>query len=123
MKILIIDKTESVRDILSSELISKGHDVKDTSSTVLAQKIWKDFSPQYVLCGASLNEDVLQFLKKIRHEYGHKIPIIIMSMDPPYKDKNLYIEAGANKFINKYDGFESILNAISEVKAEDKPKY
>lgn len=63
----------------------------------------------------------IELLKLIREKYPQaKMVVIMMTDDPTENKKNICMQAGADYFIDKFEGFESILHIVSDipVKAE-----
>lgn len=113
-KILCIDDSADICELLELHLSEEGYNVKTAINATDAMGIVKSFEPDLILLDVLLPDtDGLSLLKKIR---AHKeIPVIMVSGRGEDIDKIIGIEAGADDYVTKPFNIRELLARITMV--------
>jgi two-component system KDP operon response regulator KdpE len=99
-KILIVDDEESIRRMLSINLISKGFRVEEAQNAAECMEKLKTFHPQLIILDLGLpDKNGLGVLEEVRG--WSKVPIIILTVSDDEETKVKLLEAGADDYITK----------------------
>ncbi len=115
--ILIVDDSESIRQLVSHILKSAGYDViegedgKDALTKLAGQKI------HLIICDVNMpNMDGIGFVKEIKKSDDYKfIPIIMLTTESQEKKKLQGQAAGAKAWVVKPFRPDQMLNAVSKL--------
>lgn len=116
-KILIIDDSESIRDLVKFTLENESHDVLVGVDGVDAQKHLNGDSIDLIITDLHMpNLDGIGFIKAVRahSDYG-KIPILFLTTESQQEKKMEAKEAGATGWIVKPFVPEKLIAAINKV--------
>lgn len=113
-KILCIDDSADICELLDLHLSEEGFSVKTAMNATDAMDVVKTFDPDLILLDVLLPDtDGLSLLKKIR---AHKeIPVIMVSGRGEDIDKIIGIEAGADDYVTKPFNVRELLARINMV--------
>lgn len=117
-KILIVDDSESMREILSFTLENAGYNViKAESANVAMNYIYKNENLDLVITDLHMPEiDGIDLIKMIRNSDNFKyIPILFLTTETQQEKKHLAKAAGATGWVIKPFVPDSLLSAIGKV--------
>lgn len=101
--ILIVDDSESIREILKSLLEKEKYTIKTANNGVEALKIASIYQFDLIITDLHMPEmDGIEFIAKVRELENYKfIPILILTTETQQEEKNRAKEAGATGWIIK----------------------
>ena len=123
-KILVVDDSQGVVELIKAILSLDGYDVIETFSAEQALEVLRHQTPDLILSDLMMPDtDGLELLGKIKSTYPEYIPIILMTASNQSQDRLLALEAGADDFLakpmNKYELKARIKNLIQLKKLKD----
>lgn len=117
-RLLVVDDSELVRDVMTAMLIAKGHDVV-TAGTYDELMTRLPGAFDLILMDVHMPElygdDVAAVL---RHERGLATPIYMLSSLPPDELAQRTAEAGVDGYISKLDGLAAVVARVEALLAE-----
>lgn len=101
--VLIVDDNELVRKSLAASLISNEVTVETAANGKEGLDKASKLHPDLLITDVHMPEmDGLQMIDKIReHEWGAKIPVIVMTIDEGTESINKALEAGITVYLSK----------------------
>ncbi|MBF0317920.1 MAG: response regulator [Nitrospirae bacterium] len=116
-KIMIIDDSATLREVVKATLLKAGYDVleavdgKDALKKIAGQKI------NLIICDVNMpNMDGITFLKEIKQDAAHKfVPIIMLTTESQESKKQEGKAAGAKAWVVKPFKPETILAAVEKL--------
>lgn len=118
-RILVVEDTQSLRDVLCTVLEYAGYAVSRAESAELAYQLVRDRAVDLVLCDYKLpKESGIDLLAKVR-EFRPALPFVIMTA---YGTLELAVEAlrlGANEFLIKPFEPDALLSTVEQVLAHE----
>jgi two-component system, NtrC family, response regulator AtoC len=101
--VLIVDDNELVRKSLAASLISNEVTVETASNGKEGLEMAEKLHPDLLITDVHMPEmDGLKMIDKIReHEWGAKIPVIVMTVDEGTESINKALEAGITVYLSK----------------------
>lgn len=101
--VLIVDDNELVRKSLGASLISNEVTVVTAANGKEGLEMAEKLHPDLLITDVHMPEmDGLQMIDKIRaHEWGVKIPVIVMTVDEGTESINKALEAGITVYLSK----------------------
>lgn len=116
MKILIVDDCSTTRKLMSLSLKSKGFDVILAENGIDA--IEKLASNKVNMIVTDLNMpymDGLELIRRIRSDYGHDIPILMVTTEADDSERRKAMEAGADGYLVKPVSAEQMKDSIKMI--------
>jgi two-component system chemotaxis response regulator CheY len=116
-QILIVDDSESIREVVSFTLEGAGHTVQQASNGSEGLELLKGNSFDLIITDLHMPVmDGIEFIKHVRSGDSHKFtPILFLTTESQVEKKNQAREAGATGWIVKPFVPEKLLAAISKV--------
>jgi len=101
--VLIVDDNELVRKSLAASLITNEVRVETAANGKEGLQKAEEFHPDLLITDVHMPEmDGLQMIDAIRqHEWGVKIPVIVMTVDEGTESINKALEAGITVYLSK----------------------
>lgn len=101
--VLIVDDNELVRKSLGASLVSNEVHVETAANGKEGYEKAETLHPDLLITDVHMPEmDGLQMIDKIReHEWGAKIPVIVMTVDEGTESINKALEAGITVYLSK----------------------
>lgn len=114
VKILIVDDSEELLEILSTFLQMRGYDVKSVSSVKPVRNLLSDFEPDVILLDVRMGgDDGRKLCREIKEKHTKHIPIILTSASPELlKD---YEECNADAIIEKPFDIHTVEKKVNSV--------
>jgi len=114
MRIIVVDKSMLISSLIKEELLLDGHVIYEFDNARIAQSEIGKISPDLIICGGRFSDcfSGMEFLIWCRIVFNYKKIFVIASSYPTHEPE-LYIQNGANYYINKGIGFD---NTIIEIK-------
>jgi two-component system, chemotaxis family, chemotaxis protein CheY len=103
MRILTIDDTKTLRELLASTLRAAGHDVAEAEDGLHGLRVLSEFRPEVVISDLNMpNCDGIEFTRAARQDAaGAEIPIIILTTESDPEIKAQGRQAGATAWMIK----------------------
>ncbi|MGL5138894.1 MAG: response regulator [Beijerinckiaceae bacterium] len=103
MRILTIDDTKTLRELLASTLRAAGHEVAEAEDGLQGLKVLMEFKPEVVISDLNMPHcDGIEFTRAARLEAsGAGIPIIILTTEGDPEIKAQGRQAGATAWMIK----------------------
>jgi two-component system chemotaxis response regulator CheY len=109
--ILVVDDSQTIRNLLSYILKSQGYEVDRATDGLVGLEMV--FTNNYDLIITDINMpkmDGLHFIKAIRDEIAYKfLPIIVLTTESKEEDRRKGIKAGANLYLVKPSDPETLV--------------
>lgn len=101
--VLIVDDNELVRKSLAASLVTNEVKVETATNGKEGLALAEQLQPDLLITDVHMPEmDGLQMVDKIReHEWGKKVPIIVMTVDEETSSINKALEAGITVYLSK----------------------
>jgi len=115
-RILILDDSPIVGQVLSVELESRGHQVAVTATLAEFSQRLKDFAPEVIFLDVNMPEmQGDEVCLRLRRRFIEHIPIIIFSSLPDDELAILAERAGADGFLSKQRGIEDLFDYLDDL--------
>ena len=116
-KILIVDDSESIREVVSFTLKNAGHEIEAAIDGVDALDYLKDNQYDLIITDLHMpNMDGIELIRNVRKMEQHKfIPILFLTTESQTEKKLQAKEAGATGWIIKPFVPEKLLMAVNKV--------
>jgi two-component system chemotaxis response regulator CheY len=116
-KILLIDDSASIREIVSFILTDEGHEVKEAEDGIKALQFAKRQSVDMVLTDLNMpNMDGITLTRELRKLTDYKFtPILILTIETGPDKKRQGKDAGATGWIEKPFDPDSLLTTVNRV--------
>lgn len=117
MKILAVDDSQSIRQMVSHTLQDVGHEVTTAVDGVDALSKSKQAKYDIIISDINMpNMDGLEFVKQVRSQAIHKfIPILMLTTETSAEKKSQGKQAGATGWIVKPFNPETLIKTIQRV--------
>ena len=118
--ILVVDDSETVRQVLQMSLANAGFDVVEAEDGVDALSKLSDAQVDMLITDLNMpNMDGLELIKKVREEGAHRFtPIVMLTTESSEEKKLAGREAGASGWIVKPFKPEQLLKVVKMVLGE-----
>ncbi len=118
--IMVVDDSETVRQVLHLTLTNAGFDVLEAEDGVDALKKLSDARVDMLITDLNMpNMDGLELIKMVRQEGEHRfIPIVMLTTESSEEKKQAGREAGASGWIVKPFKPEQLLKVVKMVLGE-----
>ena len=118
--IMVVDDSETVRQVLHLTLTNAGFDVLEAEDGVDAFKKLSDAKVDMLITDLNMpNMDGLELIKRVRQEGEHRfIPIVMLTTESSEEKKLAGREAGASGWIVKPFKPEQLLKVVKMVLGE-----
>ncbi len=116
-RILLIDDSEITREMIQFSLEAEGHEVVVAGDLLTFDKILQEFNPQIILTDVNMPDiqgDEICKVLKAKYDTSN-IPIILFSSLDDDQLATLAERAGADGYVSKQRGIESLIKQINEV--------
>lgn len=116
-KILIVDDSKTVREVLKDTLSDAGYDVCDAAGGKAALNLVGDKDYDLLLADLNMPEmDGFEFIAEVRKIPGRRfLPIVVLSSEDKQKRFVDCVKAGASGFLQKPFDKEQILSILQTV--------
>jgi len=116
-KILIVDDSKTVRDVLRSTLQEAGYDVADAEGGEAALELVGESDYDLLMTDLNMPEmNGLEFISEVRKIPGRRfVPIVVLSSEEKQKNFVECVKAGASGYLQKPLDKEQILAILQNV--------
>jgi two-component system chemotaxis response regulator CheY len=116
-KILIVDDSKTVRDVLKDTLLKAGYDVCDAAGGQDALDLVCDKDYDLLMTDLNMPEmDGFEFISEVRKIPGRRfLPIVVLSSEEKQKRFVDCVKAGASGFLQKPVDREQVLAILQTV--------
>jgi two-component system chemotaxis response regulator CheY len=116
-KILIVDDSKTVRDVLKDTLLKAGYDVCDAAGGQDALDLVGDKDYDLLMTDLNMPEmDGFEFISEVRKIPGRRfLPIVVLSSEEKQKRFVDCVKAGASGFLQKPVDREQVLAILQTV--------
>jgi signal transduction histidine kinase/DNA-binding response OmpR family regulator len=118
LRILVVDDEDDTRDLILTVLKQCGAEVRGSESAGEAFVVFKEWSPDLLVCDIGLpEEDGFSLLKKVRASNGEsgQIPVVALTAYASPEDRDRILNAGFQMHIAKPVEPEELLTIIANV--------
>jgi DNA-binding response OmpR family regulator len=113
-KVLLVDDSQDLLEVLSSFLNIKGYNVETALSHEKAKNALSVFIPDVILLDVRINgDDGRKICREIKEKYNPDIPIILLSASPELLED--YEECKADAIIEKPFNLQTVMEKVDEV--------
>ena len=116
-KILIVDDSELVREILKSTLVDAGYNVCSAPSGSAALELMNGKDYDLLMSDLNMPEmDGIEFIGEVRKMPGRRfLPIVVLSSDEKSSRFSECVRAGASGYLQKPFDKEQVLGILSMI--------
>jgi two-component system chemotaxis response regulator CheY len=116
-KILAVDDTKLMRDMLAKCLRDGGHDVVSASDGKEALDKLREFRPAFVVTDLNMPVmDGLEFIEQARQEdCGRHLPMLLLTTETAQRLKQRAREVGATGWLNKPFDPDQLLRLVDQL--------
>ncbi|MBR0558446.1 response regulator [Neokomagataea anthophila] len=117
MKILIVDDTRTIRDLLYRELLKAGYDVEQAGDGLEALAVLQGYTPQMIITDFNMpNMNGIDLVKKLRiMPQTQYLPILMLTTENSVEKRNMGKEAGVTGWLVKPFDKEILIDMIERV--------
>ena len=102
MKLMVIDDEKGFCDFLSDFFERRGHEVITVNDPTKAMEKIEKEAPQVILLDRIMPKmDGLKLLEKIKHVYGKKVKVIMVTVSDEDETRKKALKLGVDAFIAK----------------------
>jgi CheY-like chemotaxis protein len=118
-RILVVDDSRIVRQIVATQLTKAGHEVGTADTFAACQNLLKTFSPTLVLTDVVLPDASGDDLcAAIKAQSQRLIPVVLMSNLPEHELAERAKAAGADGYVSKRHGVEKLVAMLNGILSE-----
>ena len=115
MKMMVIDDEKGICDFLSDFFERRGHEVVTLNDPLKAMDKIEKEQPQVVILDRIMPKmDGLNLLEKIKHAYGKKLKVIMVTVSDEEETRKKALKLGADDFIAKPFSSEYLESVVVE---------
>jgi len=116
-KVLVVDDSETVREVLKTTLTEAGYDVCDANDGHSALDLVSDKDYDLLMTDLNMPEmDGFEFISRVRKIPGRRfLPIVVLSSEDKQKRFVDCVKAGASGFLQKPFDKEQLLAILQTV--------
>jgi CheY-like chemotaxis protein len=118
IRVLVVDDSALIRDILTTELRNGGFTVESVSSLAAFASTQKTFVPHVVVCDCNLTDGKGDSLCRVIKRDHQGVAVVMMSTIPEAELEERAFAAGADRYIGKREGAAAIAAAVTELADE-----
>lgn len=117
MKILIVDDTRTIRDLLRLELIKAGYEVEQAGDGCEALAVLQDYAPQLIITDFNMPKmNGIELVKTLRGMSETRyLPILMLTTENSLEKRNMGKEAGVTGWLVKPFDKEILFDMIARV--------
>jgi len=117
-KIVIIDDSQEVRELIADSLTKKGFLVFQAELAKVGLSLISECKPSFALIDMRLGDlNGIEVVKRIR-KFDKEIKVIIISGLNNCEIEKVSLSAGANAFLSKAIGVEKIVSKVIELNSD-----
>ena len=116
-RIVFIDDSEITREMIQAALVDAGHVVQVAENLINFDQILKEFNPDIILTDVNMPDirgDEICKVLKTKYDTAD-IPIVLFSSKDTDELAELAERAGADGFVSKQQGFDTLIEKIDEL--------
>ncbi len=119
-RILVVDDSPIVGEVLSIELEARGHEVAVATGLAEFNTHMKEFEPELIFLDVEMPDiNGTELCKHLRQDpKSHALPIILLSGLPEEELADLATRSGANGSLSKQRGMDELINFLDDLMVE-----